>query len=376
MYAAYLDAIVSYEQLKLNSKKEGSIKAVHNIKFFLDKFDSDLVMTKNSFSEFIEGWIAFRSNSSTSLKMKQVSDAEFNPFKAVYIPAERGLFELLEKNSLIPFIYGAVGEFFTLYHKAIRNYNKDFKIVFSDTSFYFDEILKVGKIKGKDFDIKLANAASGFQSAVPLLLISDYLNDQIEKGKDNNDLSPFALQEISNRFIEIEKEFENKEAPANLKNLIKNLLTHNLLQPKRFINIVEEPEQNLFPSAQRDVLYKLIEIANSIEDNQLIITTHSPYLINDTTLAIKAWQVAQQAKGSPQLLERIKAVVPEKSWLKPDEVVVYECHSNGTITKLKTYNGILSDSNMLNEQLNASNETFDELLDIQDEAKSLKSDAK
>ncbi|MBO4372301.1 MAG: AAA family ATPase, partial [Bacteroidales bacterium] len=56
---------------------------------------------------------------------------------------------------------------------------------------------------------------------------------------------------------------------------------------KRTLNIIEEPEQNLFPSSQRKMLNALLEFNNSVEENQLIITTHSPYIINYLMLAIK-----------------------------------------------------------------------------------------
>lgn len=58
-----------------------------------------------------------------------------------------------------------------------------------------------------------------------------------------------------------------------------------------FINIVEEPEQNLFPVSQRNMLYSLLEFNNYSAENKLVITTHSPYIINDLSLAVKAKQV-------------------------------------------------------------------------------------
>ena len=46
------------------------------------------------------------------------------------------------------------------------------------------------------------------------------------------------------------------------------------------INIVEEPEQNLFPESQKQLLYSLLKFNNLLSGNKLILTTHSPYLIN------------------------------------------------------------------------------------------------
>lgn len=54
-----------------------------------------------------------------------------------------------------------------------------------------------------------------------------------------------------------------------------------------FINVVEEPEQNLFPTSQRIILNNLLAFANMKEGNQLILTTHSPYIINYLSIAIQ-----------------------------------------------------------------------------------------
>ena len=42
--------------------------------------------------------------------------------------------------------------------------------------------------------------------------------------------------------------------------------------PSSFINIVEEPEQNLFPTSQQRVINSLLEFNNKLVDNKLIIT--------------------------------------------------------------------------------------------------------
>lgn len=60
-----------------------------------------------------------------------------------------------------------------------------------------------------------------------------------------------------------------------------------------FMNIVEEPEQNLFPSSQWQMLQSLLQFNNMNGGNKLIITTHSPYIINYLSIAIqgKTWKI-------------------------------------------------------------------------------------
>lgn len=61
------------------------------------------------------------------------------------------------------------------------------------------------------------------------------------------------------------------------------------------MNVVEEMELNLFPDSQKNVLYELIADAYKLSGNRLLMTTHSPYVINYLALAVKARQLADKA---------------------------------------------------------------------------------
>ncbi|MBQ6978172.1 MAG: hypothetical protein IJQ18_06035, partial [Paludibacteraceae bacterium] len=115
---------------------------------------------------------------------------------------------------------------------------------------------------------------------------------------------------------------------------------------------------NLYPLAQREVLYKLFEARNFANDNLLVITTHSPYLIDYTTLAIKAYNTQNNK-------EDVQKIVPEKSQINGEDVCIYQIE-NGRIERLKTFEGMPSDSNLLNQELCATNESFAQLLEFED----------
>ena len=136
-----------------------------------------------------------------------------------------------------------------------------------------------------------------------------------------------------------------------------------------FINIVEEPEQNLFPSSQRQMLNSLLALNNMNADNKLIITTHSPYLINYLTLSVKADSLIDKSlnyKGKDDFKTVISKIVPFNSIAKPKDLIIYELNEiDGTIKLLENYKGLPSDENYLNESLAESNELFAQLLEIQ-----------
>lgn len=133
-----------------------------------------------------------------------------------------------------------------------------------------------------------------------------------------------------------------------------------------FLNIVEEPEQNLFPISQKEVLHKLLSVFNSNPFNGLIITTHSPYIIDELSLAVKAGAVLKKGQGK-NIYEKIEKVIPVASCLNVGQLAIYEIRKDGCVVQLPNYDGLPSDDNYLNMSLMDSNERFNQLLEIEDE---------
>jgi len=137
-----------------------------------------------------------------------------------------------------------------------------------------------------------------------------------------------------------------------------------------FINIVEEPEQNLFPTSQWQMLKSLLQFNNMNDDNKLIMTTHSPYIINYLTLAVKGFLVEEKIKDlghKEELNSKLASIIPLSSLIKPDDLAIYELDDDGGIIKLGDYNGLPSDNNYLNNNLSEGNNLFASILDIEDE---------
>jgi predicted ATPase len=219
-------------------------------------------------------------------------------------------------------------------------------------------------IIGKDFRVNLLAASSGFQSLVPLFLTSSSLARITKSGYEispanisvdqsirmNNEISTIMLD---NQITGEEKLKRVEDVKAKFQN-------------KAFINIVEEPEQNLFPTSQRQMLNSLLEFNNMSQGNKLIMTTHSPYIISYLTLAVEANKLKPKV-NSDDLKAKLNEIVPLVSTVDGNDLVVYQLdEKNGTIEKLKAYKGLPSDENYLNESLAESNDEFSKLLDLED----------
>jgi hypothetical protein len=102
------------------------------------------------------------------------------------------------------------------------------------------------------------------------------------------------------------------------------------------------------------------------------LTTHSPYIINDLTLAIKADKVIKKILSSAisnadYLQEKLNQIVPKASCIAAEDAIVYELTEQGEIRELATYEGLPSDENYLNLSLGETNQLFDDLLEIEEQ---------
>ena len=181
---------------------------------------------------------------------------------------------------------------------------------------------------------------------------------------NGDNLSKESLQEVQRRDATIKKLLDDKTLDDDTRlSLIKQLSSNT--RNGRLINIVEELEQNLYPASQRQVLYELLKINNETEGNQLLLTTHSPYLINYLSLAVKAGNLSSKAPAE-ELQASIDAVVPHLSQVCEDQVVIYELTETGEIHPLNMLYGVPSDDNFLNAALGDSNDDFDNLMNVED----------
>ena len=279
---------------------------------------------------------------------------------------------IIDMASNIPFM---VRELNKEYMKALSDLAQNgFPLPISDTWVYFQNHRTFIETRGTK--ISMSAASSGIQSITPLLLVSYYLSKEVQKelflklqSIDNNLKSKVEnelrkedekLVEIFNQYCSFGKDVLSNDDVLLLEKKLKNYI------PSSFINIVEEPEQNLFPTSQQKVINSLLKYNNALDRNKLIVTTHSPYVIGYLSLAIKAYELYQKAK-TEEVMNRINEIVPQKSAVSHRDVVIYELDENdGTIRKLDNYKGIPSSKNYLNRELAEKNELYAQLLDIED----------
>lgn len=286
----------------------------------------------------------------------------------MYIPAERNFISSVENADKIRKLSGTLSTMMDDYFQALKQSKGTISLPVDGYSVTYDKLNKLTWLAGNDFKIRLQEAASGFQSLIPMMIVSNYLLNQIIENKGENILNLKSVEERERITKNIQKILKDKELDDSIRlELIKQYQTE--LYNHHFINIVEEPEQNLFPKSQRNVLNELLRINNSIKGNLFIFTTHSPYIINYLTLAVKAGMLYHGLLGVSGAKEKIEKIVPEQSAVLSKDVVIYQFTEDGEIKLLPKYESLPSDDNFLNNSLFESNQLFEQLLEIEDEYK-------
>lgn len=162
-------------------------------------------------------------------------------------------------------------EYMSIFEKAKKEFST-YDVPFFGIKYVKKEGKDTIELTNKNKDISLSACSSGLQSALPMLMVIDY-----------------ALKiDCFNSFV------------------------------------VEEPEQNLFPENQREVLGFFTTKLWNKEDNKFVITTHSPYLLSCLNVLLLAYKLYEHE----EIHEQVEEVVKRDFTVNPDAVAVYGLYPN------------------------------------------------
>jgi len=152
----------------------------------------------------------------------------------------------------------------------------------------------------------------------------------------------------------------NKSASAIQSNLSLSVIidhqAENNSTKKTFI--IEEPELNLFPAAQNKLMQYLVDKIMNYK-NQLLITTHSPYILTSLNNLMYAYSVGKRYN------DEADKIIEKKYWVNPDDVSVYMLSSNGECEDIFDREEGLIKAEEIDGVTNTLNEQFSSLLNLQ-----------
>ncbi len=279
-----IQSTVLREMWTLGWVKENSNTTSESFKEYLRITDIDTYVTlktdiyfDNELMTFVYRKGKVEQTIKKNKKLNSTLDYDFH-----YIPSERGfvinfaknLYALIETGTQLPGLFTRFGDKFLKARDSslFFDYQNIIGIKYSYRNNDTDTIiLKDGK------EVLLSNASTAIQVTIPMLVVFD---------KIVKNLSP-ALDDF------------------------KKLL------------VIEEPELNCFPETQYKLIKHLIsnliinDNQNAYYKNQLLITTHSPYILTSLNNLMYSYVVGQK-----ESVETGK-IIPKNYWINPSDVSAY-----------------------------------------------------
>lgn len=244
------------------------------------------------------------------------------------------------------------------------------------TSYFFSEAETADMIHlNNGRNIRFSQASSGLQSIAPLCVYVDYLtrwiylheeNRSAEERKQYRDglfkkyteslqqrlgadgieaiikLSKTEQEEVKNRLKELSENIATgtikaTDIPHEYGYLLMAFsefykLSYNLTHPCSTNLVIEEPEQNIFPETQVQLIYYIFsKIDHGNNRDTLVITTHSPYVLYAINNCLLSSIVS---KEDEEMVCEISSA-PKEAWINPSQVSVWELR-DGLIPEGKT----------------------------------------
>ena len=310
-------------------------------------------------------------------KLCWVDQQAYKRSKIAYIPSERNMV-ILPETRKVEFGSTNVRSFLFDWFTA-REKCADLPLLNLGVNYHYAEAKDEDHIQGEGFnsayDILLSNASSGLQSLTPLLVMVKYLTKWVyedeslsfEQNRRRQDtimalVEDFFLKKKRDQSSAILSSQEDmrlffgeliKEKDPDMMKLLKDFSQHHayLFKTNNSQFIIEEPEMNLFPETQRDLVYHLLNKCLEREGNRLTITTHSPYILyalNNCMMAGLVYdKMDEESKG------RLKC---DTSKISPSDVSIYEIRE-GVVKRVQKEDGLIQD-NYFDQQMGKLMDNF------------------
>lgn len=257
-----------------------------------------------------------------------------------YIPAERNLvasvpnwFDVkMDSTNLKSFISD-----WTYAHRLCGD-NAKLPILNLGVEYYYDQQSDRDYILlENDQKLRLENASSGLQSVIPMWVYLDYLFEkqyfpnEMSSSKTVSENEAIAQHVYDSKYSKgVKKAAEHGELYFGKVGVTSRMFAskEDFEEFKKIVDAftqtshadiyLEEPEQNLFPLTQVELLYQLLK-RSTVHGDGLFIATHSPYVLYALNNCMLGYIVKNKI---PAEMDHLKA--HQDCWVNPKEVAVWE----------------------------------------------------
>lgn len=277
------------------------------------------------------------TNSQTELK-KQLANLFDDPFETVYIPAGRSVLTVL-------------GSQFNYFYSTMDDSQK--RLLDSCTRDYLERVMRLRP----QFSNGLAGIVEGakvterqqrlFQEALTLV-------QKILKGTYTVSDGEERIWVDGKHYVKINFASSGQQEIV----WILNLLFYYLAMQQPVFFIIEEPESNLFPEAQKLVIELISLVVNS--GNAALLTTHSPYVLGSINNLLYAGAVGKLS------LDKTTAIISRCKWIDSSNCSALFVE-NGNVLNCMDEELMQIDNSLLDQISHGINREYDELFAIEQE---------
>jgi hypothetical protein len=338
---------------------------------------SDTYFNDNSYIEYESQAVYFYYNfSSSKLIINRINEGErFLNNKISYIPAERNFVSSISNLGRFKESNDNIMEFLYDWYEIKRKYfhNSSLNLLNLGVSYYHRQETDSDNLVLQKYnkELLLRNASSGLQSITPLLIFIDYLTNGLADEKyimsvnEETEWSNFLYRYYPT--ISKEQSYNPKkssltpeeflytvqfdEKTAKLFNKIRNRRSNYHFSQL----IIEEPEQNLFPKTQQELMYYLFQRIKS-NDHKVIITTHSPYILSSLNNLIYADILSRRNIN-------IKKIINKNMLIDHKKITAYYIENGRLIPIMDKETGLIR-SEMIDSVSDFLNDTFEQLFEL------------
>lgn len=365
-------------------------------KFSKDGYFIDNLTKFHKLSGFVntDSFISFRSdvlsfiyeNEKFIFKWDKNNRFSYLRRKTLYIPAERNIVAVIPNWFEVNLENNNTRSFLADWERVRKKFLQDTPLdLLNLGKYYFNPNDKTDHVVMEGKDVLLSNASSGLQTLVPLQALLKYYGDifyseNLQREETNvteqeRDYKRF-LYFLSNN-VNIESYgLENLLLEMKLKEVAKALpmqkeelsfytklklyedLFFKQYSPQSTAFFLEEPELNLYPSAQYELMKRLITLINT-HNHSLFITTHSPYILTTLNNLIYAGELGNMHK------EEINQIIPEDQWLTMADVSAWKIENDSSIHSLIETEMKMIKAEEIDEISTTINKEFDKMFDLE-----------
>ncbi len=271
--------------------------------------DNFRVWTSEALKAHYAGLLKLKASSSKQSKISD-DDFDFELMMTVHDAVRKDLSKLLGNDFISSQLFVPAGRsFFTSIGKAVS--------AFEHGGILDPLILNFGRIYAqlRDGSVRFYSKKSPHLNSVTTKLNDIFGGEFKNKGGEE-----FVLSKDGRR-IPLSALSSGQQELLPLIAVLPRLLIHRN-DGARMLTYIEEPEAHLFPGAQSKLIEALGSIVNYSEGSlNMVLTTHSPYVLSKFNNLIKAGQLAESLGGKKK--EDIDKVIPRNCQMPKQQVRAY-----------------------------------------------------